>query len=144
MNVQRVLCVCTGNICRSPLAEGLLKRAAPSLTVSSAGIAAVVGGGMPAAAAHIAEREALSLEDHQGRQLTQELLRTSDLVLVMEAGQKRWITSQFPESSGRIFMASHWRGGEDIPDPFRKDDTFFQKVFTQLVGCIDDWARRLA
>lgn len=143
MYVRNILCVCTGNICRSPLAEGLLRRDAPSLTVASAGIGAVVGASMPAAAEHIARREGLDVLDHRARQLSGDLLRGADLVLVMESGQKSWIVSQFPESRGRVFMASHWRGGSDIPDPFRHDDTFFQQVFTQLTGCMDDWAGRL-
>ena len=81
MQFQRIVCVCTGNICRSPLAAGLLKKQAPALTVSSAGIGAVVGGEMPAEAARIAQREALDLADHRGRQIDAAILRENDLAV---------------------------------------------------------------
>lgn len=144
MNVRSVLCVCTGNICRSPLAEGLFKRDAPNLTVSSAGIGAVVGGEMPEPAARIAERESLDLANHRGRQITSDIVRGHDVILVMEDGQKGWLTAQFPESRGRVFVASHWRGADDIADPYRQSDEYFEQIFQQLAPCIDDWIGRLA
>ena len=144
MQFQRIVCVCTGNICRSPLAAGLLKKQAPALTVSSAGIGAVVGGEMPAEAARIAQREALDLADHRGRQIDAAILRENDLVLVMESGQRAWLAKHFPESMGRVFLASHWRGGADIDDPYGQQDAFFERIFAEIQPCIKDWATRLA
>lgn len=144
MQVKRILCVCTGNICRSPLAEGLIRRDAPSLEVASAGIGAVVGGRMPEAAAHIAEREGLALEAHRGQQITRPMIQAHDVVLVMEADQKNWLFAQFPEARGRVFLASHWLDGADVPDPFRQADRVFEQVYATLERCVASWLQRLA
>ena len=143
MQFQRVVCVCTGNICRSPLAAGVLKKHVPGLTVSSAGIAAVEGGRMPDEAAAIAKHAALDLAEHRGRQITTPIVREADLILVMEKGQLDWIVSRFPETRGRVFMATHWVGGDDIADPYRQSAAFFERVYSQLDEGVRAWADRL-
>lgn len=143
MQVKGVLCVCTGNICRSPLAEGLFRRDMPWLTTTSAGLGAVVGGRMPEPARRIAQREGLDLDGHRGRQIDSKLLRSRELVLVMEAGQKLWLSEQFPESRDRLFIISHWRGGADVEDPFRKSADVFERIFLQIEQSVTDWASRL-
>lgn len=143
MQINSVLTLCTGNICRSPLAEGLLRKRAPALRVSSAGIGAVVGGEMPEAAAEIAERENLPLESHRGKQVTRELLQQHDVVMVMEGGQKRWLVSNFPESRGRIFLLSHWTGNADIADPYRQSADVFERIYQQIEQSVAAWLERL-
>lgn len=143
MRVDSILCVCTGNICRSPLAEGLIKRDLPGVRVSSAGIGAMEGGRMPEPAARIAVREGLDLEAHRGRQITSQILREHELVLVMEEGQKQWLAAEFPQSRGRVFIATHWQGGEDVIDPYRQSEEVFEQVYAVLVGAIGDWTTRL-
>ncbi|ROO25815.1 protein-tyrosine phosphatase [Salinisphaera orenii MK-B5] len=143
MQFQSILVICTGNICRSPLAEGLFRRDAPRLNVSSAGIGAVVGGTMPDPAARIAEREGLALETHRGRQVDEQIIRDHDLVVVMEEGQRQWLTTRFPQSRGRVFLLSHWRGGEDIADPYQRSEEFFEHIYAELEPCVADWVQRL-
>lgn len=143
MQLKSLLCVCTGNICRSPLAEGLFRRDMKGLDVDSAGIAAVVNGTMPEPAQAIAEREELDLADHAGQQLTGAILREHDLVLVMEDGQRQWIAERFPESRGRVFMMTHWRGGADIRDPYRHGRDVFESSYAEIAECVSDWVTRL-
>lgn len=127
------------------MAERLLAEELPDATVASAGIGALQGKPMDPAAAAIARREGLNSDDHHGgRQLTQEMVRGFELILVMEADQKEWIEDRYPESRGRVFMASHWQGGRDIADPFRMSDDVFETVYTQLKSCMEDWRRRLS
>lgn len=144
MKISSVLCVCTGNICRSPLAERLLARALPDLTVASAGIGALQGRPMAPGAAAIAQRQALTPEAHAARQLTADMIRESDLVLVMESTHKAWIEKQYPQSRGRVFMISHWQGGDDIEDPYGLPDDVFEAVYAELVACAADWCTRLS
>ena len=143
MQIQSVLCVCTGNICRSPLAEGLVRRDAPQMQVASAGIGAVVGGKMPEPAAAIAVREGLSLEAHRGQQVTRPMLQSFELVLVMEAGQKDWLCAQYPECRGRVFLTSHWTGGADIVDPYRLSDDVFESAYAEIDKGVAAWLARL-
>jgi len=144
MNVSSVLCVCTGNICRSPYAEGLLRRDLPDVRVSSAGTGAVVGGEMPPLAARIARRQLLDLANHRGRQITRRILLEHDLVLVMESGQKQWVGANFPEGRGRVFLLSHWGDKTDVPDPFQQSEQFFGEVFARVADYVADWRDKLA
>ncbi|MES1935638.1 Low molecular weight phosphotyrosine protein phosphatase [Salinisphaera hydrothermalis C27AD] len=98
---------------------------------------------MPTEAENIAARESLDLATHRGRQITTPIVRNSDLILVMERGQLDWIVSSFPESRGRVFMATHWVGGDDIADPFRKSAAFFEQVYEQIEQALAEWSQRL-
>ena len=98
---------------------------------------------MPDAAAEIAAREALDLADHRGRQVTRHILQAHDLVLVMEAGQREWLSSNYPEARGRTFLVSHWGAGADIQDPYRLSSDVFEQVYSELVVALDQWRARL-
>ena len=98
---------------------------------------------MPTEAAAIAEREGLAPADHRGRQLTAPIMRSADLILVMEIDQLEWIVSTFPEARGRVFMLSHWTGGADIVDPFRQSADVFEQVYEQIERGVQAWSERL-
>ena len=70
-------------------------------------------------------------------------IEKADLILVMEKGQLDWIVSRFPETRGRVFMATHWVGGDDIADPYRQSAAFFEQVYSQLDEGVRAWADRL-
>lgn len=144
MKFNSILCVCTGNICRSPLAAALFRRELPSMDIGSAGIGALVGADVPAPVAEIAQREGLDVAAHRGRQVDSAMLSAHDLVIVMEAEQRQWITANFPQSQGRVFMMTHWSGGEDIADPYRRSPQAYEKAYAQIRDNVAAWARRLA
>lgn len=99
---------------------------------------------MDSAAAEIAKRESLTPTDHMARQLTPNMAREFELILVMEQGQKAWIESRYPQSRGRVFMISHWQGGADVEDPYRQSDQVFETIYAELCSCTEDWRQRLA
>lgn len=143
MAFNNILCVCTGNICRSPLAEGLLRRALPHADVSSAGVGAIEGGSMPSEAQMIADREGLQLAGHRGRQITTPIANNADVIIVMEKAQREWVVERFPQTRGRVFLLSHWADGKDTADPFRKSQEFFERIFQEIDAHTKDWAVRL-
>ena len=98
---------------------------------------------MPQAAADIAAREGLDLAEHRGRQVSRQILQAHELVLVMEAGQRDWLASNFPEVRGRTFMSSHWLGGDDIQDPYRLNAEVFEQVYKEIVEALTQWQKRL-
>ena len=79
-----ILVICTGNICRSPIGERLLRQALPNKKIDSAGISALVNHQADSSAIRIAESHGLSLQGHEGTQFTSTLGRQYDLLLVME------------------------------------------------------------
>ena len=102
----RILTVCTGNVCRSPLAEQLLRaRLNPSIvTVKSAGVSALVGVGMPEPALEWANR--LGVTDaaaHVAQQVTVELIRGADLVLAMSREHRRALVELTPAATRKTF-----------------------------------------
>ena len=126
---SRILMVCVGNICRSPMAEALLRerlRTHPrSPTIGSAGIAALVGKPADPMAVQLMQERGIDLTAHRARQLTPELIRGSDLILVMEQGHQRAVEDMLPAARGRVFTLGKW-GGFEVPDPYRKDRAAFE------------------
>jgi protein-tyrosine phosphatase len=118
--------VCTGNICRSPLAEKVLRaRLGPSqeggVLVSSAGLQAVVGAGMDELPYQIAVRNGADPE-HRAQQLTADILRASTLILTMTRDQRAEIVQEYPFALKRTFMFSEFvrilqEHEQEVPPP---------------------------
>lgn len=139
---KAVVVVCVGNICRSPMAAILLQSRCPTLTVSSAGVAALIGEpAEPTAVALMAERN-LDLGGHVGRQLDEAILSGNDMVLTMEEKHSRWIVNQWPQFRGRVFRIGHW-GDFDVPDPYRRGEEAFRRALDLIDRGVDDWVAKL-
>ncbi|MFJ4166426.1 hypothetical protein ACIPY5_12810 [Microbacterium sp. NPDC089698] len=117
-----VLTVCTGNICRSPLAESLLRArlAELDLRVHSAGTQALTGHGMTEPAQRIAAQHgaaAAVTAAHRARLLTEPLLDDADLILTMTAEQRDYAVQMLPRRLHRIFPVREFaRLAGGVPD----------------------------
>lgn len=143
---DRILVVCTGNVCRSPVGEALLKRHFPAKRVESAGLAALVGQGVDPNALRLGEADGLELGSHRARQVTLELLQDAELILVMSEGQRRAINDLSPTAMGKTMLYGRWlegRQGVGIPDPYRKSPEVFAHVHRLLTQAAEAWAQRL-
>lgn len=145
---QSVLVVCVGNICRSPLGERLLQHELAArgakVTVSSAGLHAMVGDPADASASDVAAGHGVSLEGHIARQFSAALAQTSDLILVMEAAHKAEIVSSNPALSGKTMLFDQWSGAKGIADPYRRSHDFHEAVFAQAAAAAAAWADKLS
>jgi len=99
----RVLFVCTGNICRSPLAAALLAAAAPDVDVASAGTAVVEGAPCPAAILAEADALGLDLRGHVSAPLTRDVLDGADLVLALAREHRAAVARSSPRAARRTF-----------------------------------------
>lgn len=141
--VTSVLVICTGNVCRSPVGERLLKQVCPSLKIDSAGTMAMSGHCADVVAESVSTKHGISLKGHIAKQLTIEMIRHYDLLLVMELDHIRQVMMQAPWARGKTLLFGLWNGPSVIPDPYRQDIVVFENVFNQLENASQQWARRL-
>lgn len=149
-----IVLVCTGNTCRSPMAEVLLKQQLAQrlgcrvseledrgVVVLSAGTAATTGmRAAPEAIAAMRER-GLDLSQHESQPLSDRLVRFADLILTMTRGHRQAILEQWPEAEGRVHLISGGRG--DVADPIGGPLELYRRCAEQLETYLQDWARQL-
>jgi protein-tyrosine phosphatase len=141
--MHSVLVICVGNICRSPIAERLLRRDVLGLRVSSAGLSAVVGHGIQPEMAAIAAETGLDATGHRARQFTTAMGMDHDLILVMEPSHRDEITRIAPHLRGRCMLLDHWSGGKGIDDPYRRGQAAYAYAFQTVTVASQAWAARL-
>jgi len=123
-----VLFVCTGNTCRSPMAEALCRKLLAQrwkcsieeveqrgVVVMSAGIAAMPGGRATPEAEQALQDEQLTLVDHESQPLTDQLAHYADRILVMTGGHRSAILERYGELASRVEVLC--RDGHDVSDP---------------------------
>lgn len=127
-----ILVVCTGNICRSPLGESLLRNELSRLPVkvSSAGTHAMVGQSMHATVQEFADDFGLSdVVLHQAQQLTLGMLKESDLILAMDRGHRREIVEMLPRASRHTFTLREFAR---LADQVSKEDITLRSGHSSL------------
>jgi protein-tyrosine-phosphatase len=148
----RLLFVCTGNTCRSPLAEALARgeaerRGWSHLEVASAGVSAVAGQGASEGALRVAERHGLPLDAHRSRPLTADLTAWADLILVMSPGHLRRVSELGAgERASLVDAFAHPDAAEEgrgVPDPFGGGDEDYEDTYVVLAGLVRDALDRL-
>ena len=144
MRYDKILTVCSGNICRSPLAEHILKQQLPNSFVASAGVTAWVGQGADLKAIDVAKRHGLDLSRHDAKQLTIQMCLFADLILVMEEKHIEAVAAIQPLARSKIMLLGQWTGQKNIPDPYRKEQAFFDKVYQQIADACNIWAKKLS
>lgn len=143
MSVKSILVVCLGNICRSPVGERLLAARLPGVAVSSAGLGAMVGQPADPETASAAAAADVSVAGHVARQFTGEMARQAELILVMDAEQRRSIAERHPEVSGRVMLFDHWLGGTGVPDPYGRPFAAHEAAVARLAEAAERWAEKL-
>ena len=140
--VQSVLVVCIGNICRSPMAEGLLRTRLRHVRVESAGLGALIGHPADAIARELMRERNIMIDDHRARPLSAALCAQADVIFVMDAKQKRSVVDRYPTMRGKVFRLGEFIG-EDIFDPYGGDRADFQACLALIDRAIEDWVERL-
>ena len=142
MAFDNILVVCVGNICRSPMAEALLKQRFPEKNIDSAGVGALVGHGADPASIQVMQDENIDLTNHVAKQIDEKMARKADLIFTMSDSQNKWIEERFPFCRGKTFKLGHWNGN-DIADPYKHEMSAFQTAYKDIVRGIEEWQDKL-
>jgi protein-tyrosine-phosphatase len=155
MGVRRILFVCTGNSCRSVMAQGLLRHllaraGAEDIRVDSAGVFAMEG--MAATRETLSVLQAIGVDGsaHRSRPLSAELVREADLVFVMEPFQAEEVARRVPEAKEKIHLLKPYGlapgellGPPGIPDPIGKPLEVYEVCFAEIREAVERIAKSL-
>ena len=143
MAFDNILVVCVGNICRSPMAETLLKHRFPNKTIDSAGVGALVGHPADPAVLEIMSKQQMDINNHVAKQVDEDLVKKADLIFTMSDGQTKWIEERWPFCRGKTFKLGHWID-KDIADPYKQDISAFKTAYQDIVDGIEQWADKIS
>ena len=139
-----ILVVCTGNICRSPMAEGMLRYFIPEkfkeiVMVSSAGTDALHGNQATDFAIQAMKHYGIDILDHRARRLHRPMVVEADLILVMEQYHLKFIRAMQWFGAGKTHLISHFdssREPYDVPDPMGSGLDLYTESARLIHNCL--------
>ena len=143
-----IVLVCTGNTCRSPMAEALLRKRLEQaggrwqhVNVLSAGVAASDGSQASPHAVDVLDSQGIDLSCHASRPLSDAIMQRADVVLTMTRGHRAAILAAWPEMADRVHTLRH--DGGDIADPVGGPAELYQQCADQIAAELDHWLGQL-
>ncbi|MBI3467156.1 MAG: Sua5/YciO/YrdC/YwlC family protein [Planctomycetes bacterium] len=145
-----ILFVCTGNTCRSPMAERICRHLLAErlrckveelpdrgVMVVSAGTSGMMGGRAAREAVQVLSMSGIDLADHETRPLTAQLVRHADFLLVMTRAHRQAILTEWPEAAERTRLVCH--SGQDVADPIGGPAEEYQRCAAQIRAELEAW-----
>ena len=151
--VRSIVCLCHGNIIRSPMAAELLNKwgtGQNKIAISSAGLYAKPGKLADPRALSAAALLGVSLNNHSAQPLTAEMVSLSDLILVMDFENEAVLLSRFPQARKKTFLLGGFAAGSvsnssvEIPDPYDGELSDVRACYEQMEPHLRELARQLS
>ena len=148
---KNVLIICTGNICRSPMAVGLLRKELmghPEIRIISAGIIAGDGNTASSNAVEAMKEIGISIAGHRSRHLTKEVLKSSDIVIVMTQAHKLEVVHMLDAPGKEIYLIKEFSSNEheknmNVSDPIGESILVYTKCRDEIKLCVKNLAKKI-
>ena len=137
-NIKKILVVCTGNACRSPMAEGFLRKdlsQKDGFIVKSAGISAADGMMPTPYAVDVMKDEGIDISGYLSSALSKDFAKSADVILVMAKVHKNSITETMPELKDKVYLYNEFANvddGADIEDPIGRPLLLYKDVCNKI------------
>lgn len=150
--IKHILFVCTGNICRSPFAEGLLRKLAQengldNIVADSAGLLALSGNSATGLAQKVAAEYDVDLSRHVAKSAKEDIVNKSDLILVMENSHLKNLLDAFSEAEGKVFLIRRFAhfGSKDrgVADPYGLNYDAYRFCFLDIQDSVSGLVKYL-
>jgi protein-tyrosine-phosphatase len=142
---MKIVAVCTGNICRSPMAEGILsgmRETFPGIIASSAGTHALDGNPSSEFSVIACLEQGIDISGHRARRLDEAIIRGSDIIVCMEPVHIEMVLSLDVSAAGKIYNLADFSGGrklKKIADPYGCSLREYRQCFHDILVCLGNF-----